>query len=109
MQVFAVQAGKVDAVAGRAEESFAAYRAAGAREAGVLVSLDRPNNFPRHVAREDGPFLVWVGVVKDDGILNEVASRAGRAAAALGASGLMRGSAEWVVLDPTSRSRLRWP
>ena len=83
-------------------------RAAGAREAGVLVSLERPNNFPRHAARDDGPFLVWVGVVKDDAILNEVAALAGRAAASLGASGLLRGDAEWVAIDPTSRSRLRW-
>jgi len=108
MQVFAVQPGKVDALAGRAEESFGAYRAAGAREAGVLVSLERPNNFPRHAARDDGPFLVWVGVVKDDAILNEVAALAGRAAASLGASGLLRGDAEWIAIDPTGRSRLRW-
>jgi len=108
MQVFAVQPGKVDALAGRAEESFGAYRAAGAREAGVLVSLERPNNFPRHAARDDGPFLVWVGVVKDDAILNEVAALAGRAATSLAASGLLRGDAEWVAIDPTSRSRLRW-
>ena len=108
LQIFAVQAGKADALAARAEDSFAAYRTAGAREAGVLVSLDRPNNFPRHFARDDGPFVVWVGVVKDDGLLNDVASLAGRAASALGASGLLRGEPEWVVIDPTNRSRLRW-
>jgi hypothetical protein len=28
---------------------------------------------------------------------------------ALGASGLLRGASDLIVLDPTSRSRLRWP
>jgi NIPSNAP protein len=109
MQIFAVQFGKVDVLAARAEESFAAYRTTGAREAGVLVSLERPNNFPRHVVRDDGPFVVWVGVVPDEAILNKVTAIAGTAAVALSASGWLRGEPEWVVLDPTSRSRLRWP
>jgi hypothetical protein len=108
MQIFAVRPGKAEALAGRAEEAFAAYRAAGAREAGVLVSLDRPNNFPRHAARDDGPFLVWVGLARDEAALGAITPLAQRAAASLGTSGLLRGEPEWVVLDPTSRSRLRW-
>jgi hypothetical protein len=46
-QIFAVQPDSVDAFARQAEETFASYRAAGAREAGVLVTLETPNNFPQ--------------------------------------------------------------
>src|SRR5262249_42651135 len=97
------------ALARQAEESFAGYRAAGATEAGVLVSLDVPNNYPRLPIRTDGPFLVWVGVVKDAAALKErLAPLAGRAASALEAQGLPRDKPELVALDPTPRSRLRW-
>jgi hypothetical protein len=65
-QIFAVRPDRVDEFAGLAEAAFAAYRAAGAREAGVLVTLDAPNNFPHLPIRTDGPFLVWLGVVADD-------------------------------------------
>jgi hypothetical protein len=107
--VLAVKEGEIDPLAALAEESFAAYRAAGAREAGVLVTLDRPNNFPRHAMRTDGPFLVWVGIVKDEGALKErMAPLADRAARSLGASGLLREDPELVVIEPTRRSRLRW-
>jgi hypothetical protein len=108
LQVFAVQPGKVDALASRAEDFFATYRAKGAREAGVLVTLDRPNNFPRHAVRDDGPFLVWLGLVEDEHALSEVTLLAQRAAGSLASSALLRGETELVVLDPTSRSRLRW-
>lgn len=108
-QVLAVKDGQVEDTAALAEESFAAYRAAGAREAGVLVTLDRPNNFPRHALRTDGPFLVWVGIVKDEATLKEqVAPLVDRAARSLGGSGLLREDPELIVLDPTRRSRLRW-
>ena len=40
-QIFAVEAGAVDAFARRAESEFAAYRAAGARETGVLATARR--------------------------------------------------------------------
>jgi hypothetical protein len=65
-QVFAVQADRVEALAKAAEPTFARYRAAGVREAGVLVTLDVPNNFPRLPVRTDGPYLVWLGIVADD-------------------------------------------
>jgi hypothetical protein len=109
LQIMAVKEGQVEALAAVAEESFAAYHAAGAREAGVLVTLDRPNNFPRHAMRTDGPFLVWIGIVKDEVLLKErVAPLADRAARSLGASGLLREDPELVVIDPSRRSRLRW-
>jgi hypothetical protein len=109
LQLFPVKPADVDALAARAEPSFAAYRAAGAREAGLLATLDRPNNFPRHSMRTDGHFLVWVGILKDDAMLDQsFMPLADRAAQSLGASDLLSGKAELIVIDPTSRSRLRW-
>jgi hypothetical protein len=108
-QIFAVTADNVDVFARKAEETFAGYRAAGVREAGVLVTLDVPNNFPRLPFRTDGPYLVWLGILRDNQMLEEhfnpLAERSSRA---LSATGLLRGAPELVVLDPTSRSRLRW-
>jgi hypothetical protein len=109
LQIFAAKAGQVEALAAQTEAGFAAYRAAGAREAALLTTLDLPNNFPRHAMRADGPHLVWVGVVKDEAMLTErLAPLARRTMESLGASDLLREPPEWVVLDPTSRSRLRW-
>jgi hypothetical protein len=108
-QIFAVKAGSVEAFAKAAESTFATYRAAGAREAGVLVTLDVPNNYPQLPIRTDGPFLVWLGVLKDSQILeNEFNPLAERFLQSLSATGLIRGTPESVVLDPTRRSRLRW-
>jgi hypothetical protein len=108
-QIFAVRADSVDALAHRAESVFSAYRAAGAREAGVLVTLDVPNNFPQLPVRSDGPYLVWLGILQDDHALDSAFSPlADQSARELEGSGLLRGAPELVVLDPASRSRLRW-
>ena len=108
-QIFAVKPNSVDAFARQAEETFASYRAAGAREAGVLVTLDAPNNFPQLPVRTDGPYLVWLGIIKDnqtlDGVFTPLAERSTRP---LSATGLLRRDPELVILDPTHRSRLRW-
>jgi hypothetical protein len=108
-QIFAVKADSVEAFAKAAEPTFASYRAAGVREAGVLVTLDVPNNYPQLPIRTDGPFLVWLGVLKDKQMLeNEFNPLAERSLQSLSATGLIRGAPESVVLDPTRRSRLRW-
>ena len=108
-QIFAVKANSVDAFARQAEATFAGYRAAGAREAGVLVTLDTPNNFPQLPVRTDGPYLVWLGVVKDNQTLEaQFTPLAERSLQSLSATGLLRGAPELVILDPTRRSRLRW-
>jgi flavin-binding protein dodecin len=108
-QIFAVKANSVDAFAQQAEATFAGYRAAGAREAGVLVTLDAPNNFPQLPVRTDGPYLVWLGIVKDNQALEtQFTPLAERSSQSLSATGLLRGAPELVVLDPTRRSRLRW-
>ena len=108
-QIFAVKANSVDAFAQQAEATFAGYRAAGAREAGVLVTLEAPNNFPQLPVRTDGPYLVWLGVVKDNQTLEtQFTPLAERSLQSLSATGLLRGAPELVILDPTRRSRLRW-
>ena len=106
-QIFPVKAGFADAIAKRAEVEFAGYRAAGVREAGVLVTLDVPNNFPRLPIRTDGPFLVWLGVLEGDSALEQVfRPAANRSAQTLSSTGMLRGETELVVLAPTRRSRL---
>jgi hypothetical protein len=108
-EIFAVKADGVEAFAKAAEPTFASYQAAGVREAGVLVTLDVPNNYPQLPIRTDGPFLVWLGVLKDKQMLeNEFNPLAERSLQSLSATGLIRGAPESVVLDPTRRSRLRW-
>jgi flavin-binding protein dodecin len=107
--IFAVKANSVDAFAQQAEATFAGYRAAGAREAGVLVTLDAPNNFPQLPVRTDGPYLVWLGIVKDNQTLEaQFTPLAERSLQSLSATSLLRGAPELVILDPTRRSRLRW-
>jgi hypothetical protein len=108
-QIFAVQKDQVDAFARQAEPAFSAYRAAGAREVGVLVTLDVPNNFPQLPVRTDGPYLVWLGILKDNSMLETQFNPAlQKSLASLQATGLLRGTPELIVLDPTHRSRLRW-
>lgn len=108
-QIFSVKPDGVEAFAKAAEPTFAAYRAAGAREAGVLVTLDAKNNFPQLPVRTDGPFLVWLGVVKDNQTLEGgFTLEEQRAVATLVATGLLRAEPELDVMDPTPRSRLRW-
>lgn len=107
--LFAVKAGGVDALAKAAEPTFAKYRAAGARQAGVLVTLDVKNNFPQLPVRTDGPYLVWLGVVRDNQVLEkDFISVAEGAMASFDSTGLLRATPELIVLDPTPRSRLRW-
>ena len=107
-QIFAVKPGSVDAFAKKAEPAFAAYRSAGTREAGVLATLDVPNNFPRLPIRADIPFLVWLGILPDDRALEQFEPLATRSAKELSAGGLLRGETELVVLRPTRASRMRW-
>jgi hypothetical protein len=108
-QIFMVKKGSEEAFAKQAEAAFAGYRANGVHPAGVLVSLDVPNNFPQLPIRTDGPFLVWLGVVRDNATLDrQLAPRLAAAEQSLVAGGLLRGTPERVVMDPTPRSRLRW-
>jgi hypothetical protein len=108
VQIFAVRREQLDAFTTHARRAFAGYRAAGAREIGVLATLDVPNNYPRLPVRSDGPHLVWLGIVKDDQALESIKPAIERLAAELAATGALRGAPELLVLDPGPRSRLRW-
>lgn len=108
-QIFAVAAGRVDDFARLAEGNFASYRAAGVREAGVLVTLDVPNNFPQLPFRTDGPYLIWLGIIENDAELQaRFQPLAEHSAQSLSATGLLGVAPELVILDPARRSRLRW-
>jgi hypothetical protein len=108
-QIFPVKANSVDAFAQQVESTFAGYRSAGVREAGILVTLDVPNNFPQLPIRTDGPYLVWLGILKDNQAFEaQFQPLVERSLKTLSASGFLRGPAELVILDPTHRSRLRW-
>jgi hypothetical protein len=108
-QIFAVRKGSEDAFAQKAEAAFARYRVADVHEAGVLVSLDAPNNFPQLPIRTDGPWLIWLGVVKDNATLETSLTPLMKTTEkSLTDSGLLRGASERLIMDPTPRSRLRW-
>ena len=108
-QIFRVKANAIDAFARQAEATFAAYRGAGVREAGLLASLDVPNTFPQLSFRTDGPFLVWLGILQNDEALATRFNPAmEKGVPSLAATGLLRSDPETVILDPTRRSRLRW-
>ena len=108
VQILAVKKGDEDAFAERAQEAFKRYENAKVHPAGVLVTLDVPNNFPQLPIRSDGPFLVWLGVVEDDAALKDFEVEASQVEHALEGTGMLRGTPERLVLDPTPRSRLRW-
>ena len=108
-EIFPVKKGSVDAFAKEAEAIFAKYRQAGAREAGVLVTLDVTNNFPQLPIRTDGPFLVWLGLLENDNVLQNAFNRvAQESSSKLVATNLLREKPQIVILEPTHRSRLRW-
>jgi hypothetical protein len=108
-QIFAVKPDSVEAFTKQAEPAFARYRSSGAREAGTLVTLDAKNNFPQLPVRTDGPYLVWLGILQDNQMLEtKFMPVADGVTQSLSATGLLRGNAELVVLDPTARSRMRW-
>jgi hypothetical protein len=108
-QVFPVKKGGVEAFAKEAETAFARYRAAGARQAGVLVTLDAKNNFPQLRIRTDGDYLVWFGILRDNRTLEkEFIPVTQQLAGTFTATALLTGAPELIVLDPTPRSRMRW-
>ena len=108
-EIFSINPDSVEPFAREAEATFAEYRDAGIREAGVLVTMDVPNNFPQLPVRTDGPYLVWLGIIKDNQTLEtRFIPLVNRSSQILSSTGLLRTSPEVVILDPTHRSRLRW-
>jgi hypothetical protein len=108
-QLFPVQPHGVQPFAQGAMPVFAAYRDAGAVDAGVLATLDVPNNFPQLPVRTDGPFVVWLGIFDSlDTVNHRFRPRAAQAASQFAHDGLLRGQPTLLILAPTPRSRLRW-
>jgi hypothetical protein len=108
-EVFAIKPNAVDEFVRAAEATFAGYRNAHVREAGVLVTLDAKNNFPQLPIRTDGPYLVWLGIASDDKKLETAFGPvAERSSGSLFDTGLLRAQPEILILDPARRSRLRW-
>lgn len=108
-QVFAVKSGSIAAFVEMSAPIFEAYRAAGVHELGLLTTLDVPNNYPRLPFRTDGEYMVWLGIAAIDATLDTGLRPAIRGAREmLVDSGLLKGTPELIILDPTPRSRLRW-
>jgi len=92
----------------RAAAEFDRYRAAGARQAALLVTLSANNPFPQHPIRTDGPYLVWMGLISDDAALKDrVLAQMQRGGRVLTETSLLQGVPETIVMTPTPRSRLR--
>ncbi|MFZ6644867.1 hypothetical protein ACO0LO_04080 [Undibacterium sp. TJN25] len=109
-QLFAVKAGQADHFARQAETVFASYRSAGLMEAGVLVTLDALNNFPQLPVRSDGPYLLWLGMARDQQMLDSVLPLLQQQSVRrLAETGMLAQTPELIIMDPTQRSRLRWP
>src|SRR5262249_59812013 len=53
-----------EALSAKLRRTFSSYCVPGVREAGILVTLDAPNNFPQLPVRNDGPFLVWLPILQ---------------------------------------------
>jgi hypothetical protein len=108
-QIFRAKPESLNELTRRAKSAFGKYRAAGAREAALLVTLNTTNTYPLHPIRTDGPFLVWIGVVSDDvSARARVTDEMERAAHTLAESSLLQAAPETIVMAPTQRSRLRW-
>lgn len=109
VQLFPVVAGREAEFAMHAVQAFDRYRSEGVQPAGVLATLDVPNNFPQLPVREDGYWLVWLGVVRDEAALQRLQDAMAVAERGFEADGSLRAPPERVVMDPSPRSRLRWP
>lgn len=108
-QIYAVKKQELETFSAVALRELARYRIAEVRPAGVLVSLDAPNNFPQLPARTDGPYLVALHILKNESVLQRAFNPlAHDIDHALAATGMLRRTPETLILDPGRFSRLRW-
>jgi len=108
-QIFKIQENHVNEFVQQAGPIFDSYRNAGIHEAGVLITLDVKNNFPQLPFREDGPYLVWIGILKDNDMLqNQFQPLVKNSLQSLTVKKFLKAEPELIILEPTSRSRLRW-
>ena len=102
--LFAVKPEQLDAFVTKANAELSRLTATGIHDAGMFVTLNAKNNFPQLPVREDGPYVFWLGVAKNDAMV----ASAEVTLKQIAASNALRSEAEWMVLDPCKRSRLRW-
>ena len=107
-QIFSLKNQPDESSSAKLRGTFSSYCVPGVREAGILVTLDTPNNFPQLPVRNDGPFLVWLGIVRDEESKESFTAAAQRVGEKLASEKLLRDTPELLVLEPTPRSRLRW-
>lgn len=108
-EIYAVKKNDLRTFSGTALQAFSRYAGPGVRAAGVLVTLDKPNNFPLLPVRTDGPYLVALHLLSDESVLKHTFDPLlAQAKQQLTATGMLRRAPEVLVLDPGKRSRLRW-
>lgn len=108
-EIYPVRKGDIQPFSERAMQAFSRYDVPGVRPAGVLVTLEGPNNFPLLPFRTDGPYLVALHILRDQSVLEKTFDPLlASAKKELEASGMLRRAPEVLVLDPTQQSRLRW-
>jgi hypothetical protein len=108
VQLLPVRAERADALATALAAASAAYPRDGVLPAGLLQTLDAPDNFPQLPVRTDGAWIAWIGVVRDAGALARLEQAMDGAEQRLDADGGLRAPAERIVAMATPRSRLRW-
>jgi hypothetical protein len=108
-EIYAVKKEDLRPFSERALRAFSRYEVPGVRPAGVLVTLDGPNNFPLLPFRTDGPYLVSLHILRNESVLKDTFDPLlADTKQELTASGMLRRPPEVLVLDPGKRSRLRW-
>jgi len=108
VQLLPVAKARVDAVATLLADAATRYPREGVFDAGLLRTLDAPNNFPQLPVRDDGDWVAWIGMARDAAALSKLQAAMDAVERQLDASGGLRARAERIVAAPTPRSRLRW-
>jgi hypothetical protein len=108
VQLLPVPAGRADAVVAALSGAATRYPREGVIDAGLLQTLDAPNNFPQLPVRTDGDWVAWIGMARDAGALSRLEMAMDTVERQLDADGDLRAPAERIVAMPTPRSRLRW-
>ena len=106
--LFAVRADQLEGFIAQAESALSHLASSDVHEAGLFVTLNERNNFPQLPVRTDGPWLLWLAIVKDNASVANLEPAISRVKAALLATGALQGEPESMILDPSRRSRLRW-
>jgi hypothetical protein len=108
VQLLPVAKGRADAVASALANAATRYPHEGVFDAGLLRTLDAPNNFPQLPVRADGEWVAWIGMARDAGALSRLQAAMDAVERQLDAGDDLRARAERIVAAPTPRSRLRW-